>query len=193
MGGSKPIPARLRQRGHMPSGRPRSRPRQIGDGRRPAHGTCSYPAGLMGKRGMLPKFRPATLGADAQPRPSIRPVRPSPPPPPPSPPRRMASGFSRAANDANDAVASNVAAFPGTYEPRERHAADVETPTVTGEVDQATLSRLAQTPETVPFEQATTHRRQRSDDAVFDDDTQARAVDHSLLDRLRRGTDGVHE
>jgi hypothetical protein len=49
------------------------------------------PKSRMAKRGMLPKFRPATLGADAQARPSIRPVKPGPPPAPPSPARRVAA------------------------------------------------------------------------------------------------------
>jgi hypothetical protein len=49
------------------------------------------PKSRMAKRGMLPKFRPATLGADAQARPSIRPVKPGPPPAPPSPARRISS------------------------------------------------------------------------------------------------------
>jgi hypothetical protein len=48
------------------------------------------PKTRMAKRGMLPKFRPAALGADAQARPSIRPVKPGPPPAPPSPARRLA-------------------------------------------------------------------------------------------------------
>src|SRR5579871_5324892 len=48
----------------------------------------------MANRGMLPKFRPVSLGANASARPTIRPVKPAPPPPPPSPPRRFQSGVS---------------------------------------------------------------------------------------------------
>jgi hypothetical protein len=48
----------------------------------------------MANRGMLPKFRPATLGErHASLRPAIRPVKPTAPPPPPSPPRRFSSGI----------------------------------------------------------------------------------------------------
>ena len=132
----------------------------------------------MAKRGMLPKFRPATLGRDASARPSIRPVRPSPPPPPPSPPRRVTA-----------APLSNVAAFPAPA--TERDDDRVEMPTVTGHVEPATLTRA---PETVPFEQATTLRRQRPEEVPqsFEDETQARAVDHGLLDKLRRGAEATH-
>ncbi len=133
---------------------------------------------VMAKRGMLPKFRPATLGRDASARPSIRPVRPSPPPPPPSPPRRVTA-----------APLSNVAAFPAPA--TERDDDRVEMPTVTGHVEPATLTRG---PETVPFEQATTLRRQRPEEVPqsFEDETQARAVDNGLLDKLRRGAETTH-
>ena len=43
----------------------------------------------MANRGILPKFRPATLGLSASVRPLIRPVKASPAPPVPSPPRRI--------------------------------------------------------------------------------------------------------
>lgn len=129
----------------------------------------------MGKRGMLPKFRPATLGRDASVRPSIRPVRPSPPPPPPSPPRKQTSGVS---------ARSNLAPFPGPATERDD---GTEMPTVTGHAEPATLSRGG--PSTVPFEQAQTNRRPRaelpSEPISFEDETQARATDDGLLDRLR--------
>lgn len=70
-------------------------------------------------------------------------------------------------------------------------------PTVTGHVEPATLRRG---PETVPFEQAITHRRERPHAGArpeeapqsFEDETQARAVDHGLLDELRRGSEATH-
>lgn len=88
---------------------------------------------------------------------------------------------------------SNVAAFPGPT--TERDEDGLEMPTVTGHVEPATLSRG---PETVAFEQAITHRRERplphAEEAPqsFEDETQARAVDHGLLDKLRRGNDVTH-
>lgn len=63
----------------------------------------------MGSRGMLPKFRPAKLDAEAPTalrRPTIRPVKPSAPPPPPVPPRRMTSGFGRKGELTGDETAA---------------------------------------------------------------------------------------
>jgi hypothetical protein len=113
---------------------------------------------------MLPKFRPASLGRDASARPSIRPVRPSPPPPPPSPPRRAPS----------EAIT-------------QRNEERGEPATITGQVEPPTLSR---SPDTVPFDDGHAARAQ-ADSLSFEDETQARAVDNGLLDRLRRGTDGL--
>ena len=133
------------------------------------------PLSRMAKRGMLPKFRPATLGRDAQARPSIRPVKPGPPPPPPSPPRRISSGFG---------PRSNIAAFAQTALENDLDA-QLEASTVVGNGEPSTLNRG---PETVPLEPARNPRRGRADGNAlsFDDETQARPVDDRLLDKLRR-------
>ena len=133
------------------------------------------PLPLMGKRGMLPKFRPATLGQDAPARPSIRPVKPGPPPPPPSPPRRMPSGFGP--------KGTGAAAFAQTS--LENDLDDqLEASTVVGNGDPATLNRG---PETV-LEPARNPRVGRVDarELTFEEETQARPVDDRLLDKLRR-------
>lgn len=133
----------------------------------------------MGKRGMLPKFRPAALGRDAQARPSIRPVRPSPPPPPPSPPRRNPSGF----GPRGGAAAAESS----------RHDDEHERSTAQGHDEPATVDRLEGGLESIPREPPNA-RRGRADaiSISFEDETQARPVDHSLLDKLRNaGAPGV--
>jgi hypothetical protein len=131
----------------------------------------------MSKRGMLPKFRPATLGRDAtQARPSIRPVRPSPPPPPPSPPRRMSSGFgprSKLAQHAQEALEQP------------------ELATATGHGEPATLARGPETVQQPQHQDVTTKPRGHANavEQAFDDETQARRVDDRLLDELRSGVE----
>lgn len=129
----------------------------------------------MAKRGMLPKFRPASLGRDALARPSIRPVKPAPPPPPPSPPRRMSSGFG---------PRSNLKAFAQTALENDLDDA-LEASTVAGNPEPSTLNRG---PETMPLEPASNARRGRVGARAlsFEDETQARPVDDRLLNTLRR-------
>jgi hypothetical protein len=125
----------------------------------------------MGKRGMLPKFRPATLGREALARPSIRPVKPGPPPPPPSPPRKFPSGFGP----------------KGTAQAIEAsHREEPEVPTAVGNFNGGEPSTLNRGPETVPFD-AGPKKRGRAPALVvtFDDETQARPVDDRLLDKMR--------
>lgn len=112
----------------------------------------------MAKRGMLPKFRPATLGADAQARPSIRPVKPGPPPAPPSPARRV-SVSSHANTNLDD----------GSY--------DVE--------DQLEASTLAGSGEPSTLDGGPSPRGASPRELSFDDETQARPVDDHLLNKLR--------
>src|SRR4051794_27690669 len=127
----------------------------------------------MGKRGMLPKFRPATLGREANARPLIRPVKPGPPPPPPSPPRKFPSGFGP-----RGGAAAMEASHHEEQEPETEGAFTNGGFTgVTGEP-----STLNRGPETVPLE---LKRRGRANAVVvaFDDETQARPVDNQLLDK----------
>jgi hypothetical protein len=138
---------------------------------------------------MLPKFRPASLGRDAQARPSIRPVRPSPPPPPPTPPRKNhPSGFGpRGGAEAAEVARQHheqfeVATSPGLSEPL----------TTPGRGEPSTLSRGG--PETVPIDRALQnareahHGRARANAvlATFDDETQARPLDDRHIDKMRR-------
>lgn len=127
---------------------------------------------------MLPKFRPATLGRDAQARPSIRPVRPSAPPPPPSPPRRKnPSGVGPRGLGA--VAPRSTAAAPAD------HYDDEDCSTAQGNGLPATLPRG---PQTLSFE-APNARRGRSNALAisYDDETQARPVDDRVLDELRQG------
>jgi hypothetical protein len=161
----------------------------------------------MGKRGMLPKFRPAALGRDVSARPSIRPVRPSPPPPPPSPPRRNPSGvLPRTANNAevSDSVVIRDDAHEGTndgtydslgsldfvreddsFEARP-YEDEIEAPTATalptGNTEPSTLDRGLQT---IPRDALPDHVREELSSLSFEEDTQARAVDDRVLDKLR--------
>ncbi|MEA2746047.1 MAG: hypothetical protein QOI41_190, partial [Myxococcales bacterium] len=143
--------------------------------------------GAMAKRGMLPKFRPAALGRDAQARPSIRPVKPGPPPPPPSPPRRMSSGFGRRGENG-----SNLQAFAETALDNGFDDDQLEASTMAGGGNQSSSngepSTLNRGPETV-LEAPKNPRRGRVDarEISFDDETQARPVDDHLLSTLRRG------
>jgi hypothetical protein len=139
------------------------------------------PVSRMAKRGMLPKFRPATLGGDAQARPSIRPVKPGPPPAPPSPPRRITSGFG---------ARSNVAAFAQTAIENGADAFDaddqLEASTMAGRGEPLTLDRIDRSADPVTLEPARNPRRGNVDALTYDDETQARPVDDRLLDKLRR-------
>ena len=119
----------------------------------------------MANRGMLPKFRPATLaGREVAARPSIRPVRPTAPPPPPSPPRRVSSGV--------------------------RHPAP-HGPAI--ESDEGELSTASfQDPPTMAAARQRIHELARElpsqyDHAprFFDDETQARPVDGDLITASR--------
>ncbi|MBX3190672.1 MAG: hypothetical protein KF819_26970 [Labilithrix sp.] len=139
----------------------------------------------MAKRGMLPKFRPAQLGRDAPARPSIRPVKPPPPPSPPSPQnKRHASGFGprgtfqmNAADAELDAPTHTGAT--GSMEPSTLDNRAVVTPR------RDALAPIA--PEDGPETAAGPTPRARVDSMglSFEDETQARAVDDGLLDRLR--------
>ena len=71
-------------------------------------------------RGLLPKFRPATLGGrEASLRPVIRPVRPTAPPPPPAPPRRR-EPHGPAIEDADDDGLASYGEPPTMAAARER-------------------------------------------------------------------------
>ena len=116
----------------------------------------------MANRGMLPKFRPATLGLTASVRPLIRPVKALPAPPVPSPPRR------------SEAVVESQAAIE-----TERLLGD-------GELDMATAngvgesSTLNRGPVTVPREMVQATPRGGRGNVMhlqLDDETQARPID----------------
>jgi hypothetical protein len=146
------------------------------------------PPERMGKRGMLPKFRPAALSQDAQARPSIRPLRASPPPPPPTPARRNPSGFGPRGGEG--AVNDASAFLP--FDDDDEH----ERSTAHGNGEPLTLDRAAETvPRTVPRE-APNARRGRADAIALsfdideetqarDDETQARPIDEVALDKRR--------
>ena len=136
------------------------------------------PKSRMAKRGMLPKFRPAALGADAQARPSIRPVKPGPPPAPPSPARRLALANANANANANVSASQDD---DGSYDLDDQ----LEASTLAGSGEPSTLDRG---PETVTLEPSPSLSRSPSlspRDVSFDDETQARPVDDHLLNRLR--------
>ena len=146
----------------------------------------------MAKRGMLPKFRPATLGGEAQARPSIRPVKPGPPPPPPSPPRRITSGFgprgsaafaqTALVNGANGANGANGPAASDAFDSDDQ----LEASTMAGRGEPLTLDRIDRSGDPVTLEPARNPRRGRVDALTYDDETQARPVDDRLLEKLRR-------
>ncbi len=127
------------------------------------------PKSRMAKRGMLPKFRPAALGADAQARPSIRPVKPGPPPAPPSPARRLALANANA----------NASQDDGSYDLDDQ----LEASTLAGSGEPSTLDRGPETVTPSPSPSPSPALSPR--DVSFDDETQARPVDDHLLNRLR--------
>jgi hypothetical protein len=108
---------------------------------------------------MLPKFRPATLGGDASPRPTIRPVKATPPPPPPAPPRRRASGPALRATPLPPPIEEDaeIATSPAPY------------------ADPPTMDGVA-APATVPYPVA---------DSSFEDETRALHVDERLVAATR--------
>lgn len=148
-------------------------------------GSPGTPENDMAKRGMLPKFRPAQLGAETLARPSIRPVKPSPPPPPPSPPRKTTSGFGPRQNRERE-IASD---HPLAHDAQEHD--ELEASTANGVNAHGEPSTLNRGPRTIAGEIAreivqASPRGGRVDAISFDDETQARRVDTSLLDKMRR-------
>ncbi len=116
----------------------------------------------MANRGMLPKFRPATLGVTATVRPLIRPVKAAPAPPVPSPPRR------------SEAVVESQAAIETE---RLLGDDDHEMPTANGVGEASTLNRG---PVTVPREMVRATPRGGRGNVMqlqFEDETQARPQD----------------
>src|SRR5262245_50477071 len=107
----------------------------------------------MADRGVLPRFRPASLqGREGAARPAIRPLRATPPPPPPSPPRRVPSGI-RTPN-------------PAAVEGNPYDAARAATERPTGAAGRRLVHELARE---LPRE----HR--------FDAETQARRADQGVI------------
>jgi hypothetical protein len=143
----------------------------------------------MSKRGMLPKFRPATLGLTAtHARPSIRPVKPIPPGPAPSPPRRRESGFGPRSTTGHEDQAGDQAGI-------ETERYDLDMPTAGGVGEPSTLNRG---PVTLPRDNApetvqASPRGGRGNvmQLQFDDETQARPVDDHVAGRQAKADLGV--
>ena len=119
----------------------------------------------MANRGMLPKFRPATVGGrEAPARPMIRPVKPVAPPPPPSPPRRHPSGV-RHSSAMPEPIENEHEISTASYE---------DPPTMA-----AARQRIHEIARELPSQYDTSPH--------FDDETQARPVDGDLITASRHG------
>ncbi|MBX3209377.1 MAG: hypothetical protein KF764_30370 [Labilithrix sp.] len=113
----------------------------------------------MANRGMLPKFRPATLGGrEVSARPTIRPVKPTAPPPPPSPPRRVSSGVRHPAPHGEAIEHDEFETSTASYQ---------DPPTMA-----AARERVHEIARALPSQY---------DGPRFDDETQARPLDDGLI------------